>query len=229
MSSPSSSDRDEPHSATLSLGHFGRVMQDASVNNDIDPVDFVRLALAGKYDNDGLQSKIYVNPLHHVDSPSLDAVTITRDYDSMIGITRSLPFSTFVTIYPVVPFKETLKRDNHIRYTIVRFIRSSIACVLIIRLFSLALRVLFHCTKFPISASPKSNNVTSHASSSLLFSTHILVHLPCQKRSSSSSTINASGQQCTPLLQSRWPIGQLPTLPLTLALWIKTPIFILAP
>ncbi|KAG1861526.1 hypothetical protein DFJ58DRAFT_872254 [Suillus subalutaceus] len=41
--------------------------------------------------------------------------TITRDIDSVIGVSRSLPYTTALSIWPVPPFRETLTKDNHVK------------------------------------------------------------------------------------------------------------------
>lgn len=39
---------------------------------------------------------------------------VSQDYDSLIGISRDLPYNNHLELTPVPPFKYTLKTDNHL-------------------------------------------------------------------------------------------------------------------
>ena len=43
---------------------------------------------------------------------------VTRDYDSLIGVTRDLPYNRAVYLYPIPRFEDTLSKDNHLVHTI---------------------------------------------------------------------------------------------------------------
>ena len=87
--------------------------------DDPDIKEFVKFILAGRnWNNRGEQERIFVNgqqgttALQHGLDSNYD---LARDYDSAIGITSDLPFSEPFAIYPLSPFKDTLKKTNHIK------------------------------------------------------------------------------------------------------------------
>lgn len=41
-------------------------------------------------------------------------VTMTRDYDSLIGTTKTLPYSVALTVWPIPSFRDTITANNHI-------------------------------------------------------------------------------------------------------------------
>ena len=47
-----------------------------------------------------------------------DNVEITRDFDSLIGFSTTLPLRCPLSIYPVVPFKDTLTKAVHVEYNL---------------------------------------------------------------------------------------------------------------
>lgn len=44
-----------------------------------------------------------------------DLIIKRRDYDSLIGATITLPYRDAVTVWPIPPFRDTLKTHTHIR------------------------------------------------------------------------------------------------------------------
>lgn len=50
--------------------------------------------------------------------PDLDDCTVTRDYDSIIGLTDHIPYDAPLSIYPVPSFKFTITRPAHIYATV---------------------------------------------------------------------------------------------------------------
>jgi hypothetical protein len=56
-----------------------------------------------------------VNAAQGLHPPSEDALRLTRDFDSGIGISRNLPFTCALSIYPVPSFRDTLKKSNYLR------------------------------------------------------------------------------------------------------------------
>jgi hypothetical protein len=85
-------------------------MQQASKSED--PLDFINAALCGRVVLDQDAHRVVLNArqdLQHPHSPSY-----TRDFDSAIGITRNLPFTAALNIFPVPSFKDTLKKRNHV-------------------------------------------------------------------------------------------------------------------
>ncbi|KIK32002.1 hypothetical protein CY34DRAFT_102396, partial [Suillus luteus UH-Slu-Lm8-n1] len=40
---------------------------------------------------------------------------VTRDLDSVIGVSDTLPYTSTLSIWPLSPFRETLRKDNHVK------------------------------------------------------------------------------------------------------------------
>ncbi|KAG1861501.1 hypothetical protein DFJ58DRAFT_657457 [Suillus subalutaceus] len=83
-------------------------------------VDFIRFALAGRVgpeaDEEVDRCQIRLNAQQGIAPiPPRPESTITRDIDSVIGVSRSLPYTTALSIWPVPPFRETLTKDNHVK------------------------------------------------------------------------------------------------------------------
>lgn len=84
--------------------------------NDVN--GFVRFVLAGRYSTvqDGPMSRVFVNAKQGLHTGLPDAeLLVTRDYDSIIGISKDLPYKAALQVFPVAPFKETLKKNNHVK------------------------------------------------------------------------------------------------------------------
>ncbi len=85
-------------------------------------IKLVNLMLCGRFGElvagGGFQTdeRIAVNPRMDGRVPPLEDLILTRDYDSAIGITQTLPFTRPLSVYPVPPFSETLKKDNHVSH-----------------------------------------------------------------------------------------------------------------
>lgn len=75
---------------------------------------FYRFVLAGRTctDND-VPRHITVNALDNL--PKVEQFTVTRDYDSMIGVSHDLPYTSHLALSPVPPFRSTLKTPNHMK------------------------------------------------------------------------------------------------------------------
>jgi hypothetical protein len=90
-----------------------------------DPIKLINFMLCGRFGDcvagGGFETeeRVSVNPRMDGRVPLIDEIMLTRDYDSAIGITRTLPFTRPLAVYPVPPFGETLKRDNHIMHAIM--------------------------------------------------------------------------------------------------------------
>ncbi|KAG1792246.1 hypothetical protein EV424DRAFT_1336621 [Suillus variegatus] len=78
-------------------------------------VDFIRFVLAGRVGQQAAdepdQHRITLNCLQGL--PPLPQTRISRDLDSAIGISRTLPYTSALAIWPIPPFKEMLTKDNH--------------------------------------------------------------------------------------------------------------------
>lgn len=93
---------------------------DALLNDahHVDPVDaFVRFVLAGRDFIQNEEYRVFLNPREEVAPLQRDQYSIRRDYDSLIGITRTLPFRRPIAIYPFPPFKEALQASDHTHIT----------------------------------------------------------------------------------------------------------------
>lgn len=74
---------------------------------------FLKFVLAGRRGlNLADQRDVALNTLQGL--PPLGAINLMRDYDSLMGITYDLPYSVALSIWPVPPFREVLKENNHI-------------------------------------------------------------------------------------------------------------------
>jgi hypothetical protein len=75
---------------------------------------FLHFVLAGRLDEQGDTHRVFVNARQSVSAPQEFEYDITRDIDSAIGITRDLPFTTSLAVFPMASFSDTLKKDNHV-------------------------------------------------------------------------------------------------------------------
>ncbi|KAH9926071.1 hypothetical protein B0H21DRAFT_700840 [Amylocystis lapponica] len=106
----------------LSLSQFvnrgKQMLSDLSVQDRVDP--FVRFMLAGRDFEDGEETRVYVNVRQGIDPLQPGEYSLTRDYDSLIGITRTLPFACTLQFYPFPPMDEALtaKDNSHMKYKI---------------------------------------------------------------------------------------------------------------
>ena len=106
------------HESQVSLQQFVRtaeylLYQDQTPDN---VVRFVRFVLAGRFELDGQQIRIFVNARQAASPPSINAYQDRRDLDSAIGVTRDLPFRVALAIFPLASFRDTLTEDNHVKY-----------------------------------------------------------------------------------------------------------------
>jgi hypothetical protein len=98
-----------------SLGQF--VAHAQQLLDDELVLPFIRFVLGGRKvdhldeDDMGLNPTIHrvaVDPRLELGAPSSGQVQFTRDYDSIIGCTRSFPLTVPIDIWVVPPFSETL-------------------------------------------------------------------------------------------------------------------------
>jgi hypothetical protein len=78
-------------------------------------VDFIRFVLAGRVGRQATeepdQCRVTLNCLQGL--PPLPQTRISRDLDSAIGVSCTLPYTSALAIWPIPPFKEMLTKDNH--------------------------------------------------------------------------------------------------------------------
>jgi len=73
---------------------------------------FCKFALAGRIQRNGVGRHITVNPCQGLVPPP--HYNITRDYDSLIGAGWDLPYSQHLALFPIPPFRDTLRKSNHL-------------------------------------------------------------------------------------------------------------------
>lgn len=91
----------------LSLQQFCATAQHMLAN---DHAEFARFVLSGE-DKDGV--RVVVNPLRDSDT-ELEYFTVTRDYDSLLGIDADIMVNCSLTAYPIARREDTLTKDIHI-------------------------------------------------------------------------------------------------------------------
>jgi hypothetical protein len=103
---------DEPlPSLQLSLKRFVSVAQRLWDAGDEDV--FARYIFAGRLTGEDDQRRVFVNARQESSAPPHGEYELRRDLDSVIGITRNLPFIQAMSVFPMASFEDTLKRDNH--------------------------------------------------------------------------------------------------------------------
>lgn len=78
-----------------------------------DEHKFLKFVLAGRCGLD-LEDQYTVTVNATQGQRDIIRPTITRDYDSLIGTTKTLPYSVALTVWPVPNFRDTLTTNNHI-------------------------------------------------------------------------------------------------------------------
>ncbi|KAG6370137.1 hypothetical protein JVT61DRAFT_12439 [Boletus reticuloceps] len=118
-------DRDQ-NAAQLSLEQFCHkanqlyvALQNSSDEEEAEHAKrFTQFVLAGRTRNrHGVPGHITVNACQGL--VDIDEFKVTRDYDSLIGISKDLPFTTHLELMPVPPYKLTLSSPNHLNGTAI--------------------------------------------------------------------------------------------------------------
>lgn len=111
---------------TLSLHEFNEKAYNLLVAEHDDPLkpEFVNLVLAGRCfapsqdeeagQEEEIEHRVHINVRQGLASAEDKEFNVTRDYDSIIGITENLPFRVPLAIYPIPNFKESLSGSIHI-------------------------------------------------------------------------------------------------------------------
>ena len=80
---------------------------------------FIKLILAGRATIDHEEHRVLVNASQGDDTMVYrDEVTLTGDFDSLIGFSKTLPLRTALSVYPVPSFKHTLTKPIHVTWQI---------------------------------------------------------------------------------------------------------------
>jgi hypothetical protein len=97
------------------VGHSQHLF--SQMQDDQSELDFIRFVLAARVgplaDEELDRCQVRLNCLQGI--PPLPETDITRDLDSVIGVSDTLPYTSTLSIWPLPPFKETLKNDNHVK------------------------------------------------------------------------------------------------------------------
>ncbi|KAG1793321.1 uncharacterized protein HD556DRAFT_1238042 [Suillus plorans] len=97
------------------VGHSRHLF--TQMQDDQTEVDFIRFVLAARVgplaDEELDQYQVRLNCLQGIPTPP--EIDITRDLDSVIGVSDTLPYTSTLSIWPLPPFRETLKKDNHVK------------------------------------------------------------------------------------------------------------------
>ncbi|EMD31648.1 hypothetical protein CERSUDRAFT_100111 [Gelatoporia subvermispora B] len=106
---------DEPLSSQhLTLGDFCLRANTLLEEERVD--DFTRFVLAGRDSSgSGNASRIFIDAIQSLSHPPLNTVHVTRDYDSVIGISRTLPYAWPLAYLPMPSFRDTLTKSLHIK------------------------------------------------------------------------------------------------------------------
>ena len=82
--------------------------------------DFLDLVLAGRHtDPDQVLHRVKIDVLRDADHiDTIPEVKITRDYDSIIGLSTKLPYTVPLSILPVPNFNDCMRRTNHLKVPI---------------------------------------------------------------------------------------------------------------
>ena len=78
--------------------------------------DFARFMCAGRLapHPDDVQHCVFVNARRDIPALPLGEYEIRRDFDSAIGVTRTLPLLHPLAVFPTASFEDTLKKDNRV-------------------------------------------------------------------------------------------------------------------
>lgn len=145
------------------VGHSRHLF--TQMQDDQTEVDFIRFVLAARVgplaDEELDQYQVRLNCLQGIPAPP--ETDITRDLDSVIGVSDTLPYTSTLSIWPLPPFKETLKKDNHVKSRAYNSqVRNTVngGCYICILTKTRAQRLKFRCTKFPTCPWAKFSNGT---------------------------------------------------------------------
>ncbi|EKM49390.1 uncharacterized protein PHACADRAFT_33457 [Phanerochaete carnosa HHB-10118-sp] len=103
---------------TLSMQEFVELAKETLTGRLTVP-DFVRLVLAGRKKTAAGERRLNINVFKDCVSPAdIDNIAVTRDFDSIIGITTNIPLRTSLAVYPAANFRDSLLKSNHLKKTI---------------------------------------------------------------------------------------------------------------
>jgi hypothetical protein len=103
----------------MSLQQFvwtARYILSQEQNSEETLLRFIRFVLAGRFEFNDDQIRIFVNARQGAPPPSFRDYHLRRDIDSAFGVTRDLPFRVALAIFPLASFRDTLTKDIHMKY-----------------------------------------------------------------------------------------------------------------
>lgn len=78
---------------------------------------FSRFVLAGRlHSGEGRQARIFLNATQGASPPETGKSKVKRDLDSIVGVSRDLPYNVPMAIFPFPSFRDTLTENNHLKY-----------------------------------------------------------------------------------------------------------------
>lgn len=106
---------------------------------------FLQFALTGRMRLNDVPRHATLNASQDLLAPG--RYQITRDYDSLIGATKDLPYNTQLALCPVPPYRDVLYKPNHIKA--LAYIQVSLLTIMISNDF-----LNHHCTPGSANSSP---------------------------------------------------------------------------
>lgn len=94
----------------LTLEAFTALMHESASRS---PMEYINTALCGRIFVDGVPHRVSLNARQGLDHPI--SPELTRDFDSAIGITDDLPYTSPFNVYPISSFRDTLTKPNHVQ------------------------------------------------------------------------------------------------------------------
>ncbi|KAG1793283.1 uncharacterized protein HD556DRAFT_1238088 [Suillus plorans] len=107
-----SPDEDLP-AIQVSLNEFVSAAEQMFIPDQLD--NFLRFVLAGRLQYHNKLARIFINARQGASAPPMSQYQLYRDIDSVIGITRDLPFQLPLAIFPLASFRDALTEDNHLK------------------------------------------------------------------------------------------------------------------
>ncbi|KAG2064082.1 hypothetical protein BDR04DRAFT_1162939 [Suillus decipiens] len=97
----------------VSLSEFVSAAEQMFMPDQLD--NFLRFVLAGRLQHHDNHARIFINARQGALAPPISEYQLYRDVDSVIGITRDLPFQLPMAIFPLASFRDSLTEDNHLK------------------------------------------------------------------------------------------------------------------
>lgn len=103
----------------LSLAQFVELAQALFPSeSEPDPIAFIRFVLAGRLEMNARSLRVSINAKQGSSPPPVGEYQLSRDFDSVIGVTQDLPFRRPLALFPLPSFRDTLLKDNHVKYNL---------------------------------------------------------------------------------------------------------------